>query len=93
MNFGDNGDGVLFYPGKTSLIGGKHDIPCDSIRLKEVRAALQDYEYMELLHKKGQDGFVDALVRKVASKMNVYTQNGDALLKARDEMAQRLQGK
>ena len=92
-NFGDNGDGVLFYPGKTSLIGGKHDIPCDSIRLKEVRAALQDYEYMELLHKKGQDGFVDALVRKVASKMNVYTQNGDALLKARDEMAQRLQGK
>ncbi|HTA37841.1 MAG TPA: glycoside hydrolase domain-containing protein, partial [Candidatus Acidoferrales bacterium] len=30
-NFGDNGDGVLFYPGKTSLIGGRHDIPCDSI--------------------------------------------------------------
>jgi Domain of unknown function (DUF4091)/Family of unknown function (DUF6067) len=90
-NFGDNGDGVLFYPGKTSVIGGKHDIPCDSIRLKEVRAALQDYEYMELLHKKGQDAFVDALVMKIASKMNVYTQDGTALLKAREEMATRLQ--
>jgi hypothetical protein len=91
-NFGDNGDGVLFYPGRVSLIGGKHDIPCDSIRLKEVRAALQDYEYMVLLQKMGQGSFADALARKVASKMNVYTQDGETLLKARAEMAARLQG-
>lgn len=89
-NFGDNGDGVLFYPGRTSLIGGKHDIPCDSIRLKEVRAALQDYEYMVLLHKKGQDAFVNALVLKIAGKMNGYSQDGTALLNAREQMAKRL---
>jgi Domain of unknown function (DUF4091) len=92
-NFGDNGDGVLFYPGRVSLIGGKHDIPCDSIRLKEVRAALQDYEYMNILHKMGQDSYVDSLVRKIAIKTNNYTQNGNAILQAREEMAQRIQGK
>jgi hypothetical protein len=91
-NFGDNGDGVLFYPGRTSLIGGKHDIPCDSIRLKVVRAAMQDYEYMEILHKMGQDSFVDAIVKKIATKTNVYTQNGNALLEARTELANKILG-
>jgi hypothetical protein len=91
-NFGDNGDGTLFYPGKVSLIGGKHDIPCDSIRLKEIRAALQDYEYMQILHKMGQDSFVDALVHKIAAKTNGYSQNGAALLAARAQMAAKIQG-
>ena len=36
-NFAGNGDGLLFYPGTTSMIGGAHPIPCDSIRLKCVR--------------------------------------------------------
>lgn len=91
-NFGDNGDGVLFYPGRTSLIGGKHDIPCDSIRLKAVRAALQDYEYMVLLHAKGQDAFVNALVHKLVPKTDNWTQDGAALEKARAEMAAKIQG-
>ncbi|MBV8155294.1 MAG: DUF4091 domain-containing protein [Candidatus Eremiobacteraeota bacterium] len=91
-NFGDNGDGVLFYPGRTSLIGGRHDIPCPSIRLKSVRAALQDYEYMMLLHAKGQDAFVNALVRKLVTKTNIWTQDGAALEKARAEMAAEIQG-
>jgi len=91
-NFGDNGDGLLFYPGTTAMIGGKHPIPCDSIRLKEVRAALQDYEYMMLLHKMGQDAFVDALVKKIANKTNVFSQDGNAILEARAAMAKKIAG-
>jgi hypothetical protein len=92
-NFGDNGDGVLFYPGRTSIIGGKHDIPCPSIRLKAMRAGLQDYEYMRILHTMGQDAFVDALVRKLVVKTNNWTQNPEAIEKAREEMAVRISGK
>jgi hypothetical protein len=88
--FGDNGDGMLFYPGKVSLIGGRHDIPCPSIRLKEVRAAMQDYEYMVLLHQKGQDAFLNALVRKMVQKTNVWTQSGADLDNARAAMATKI---
>lgn len=91
-SFGDNGDGTLFYPGRVSLIGGRHDIPCPSIRLKTIRAALQDYEYMELLHAKGQDAFVDALVAKLVVKTNHWTQNPQALEAARAQMAAKIVG-
>ena len=55
--FGSNGDGHLIYPGvindtgrttlgtHTPLIGGTHDIPIESIRLKQLRDAVQDWEY------------------------------------------------
>lgn len=91
-NFGDNGDGTLFYPGRTSLIGGKHDIPCSSIRLETVRAALSDYEYMQLLHQKGKDAFLTALVEKLVVKTNNWTHNGAELDQARLEMAEQIEG-
>ncbi len=90
--FGDNGDGTLFYPGRVALIGGKHDIPCPSIRLEMIRGALQDYEYMALLKAKGQSSFVDALVRKLVVKTNNWTQDPQALESARAEMAAKLGG-
>jgi hypothetical protein len=54
-DFGGNGDGTLFYPGTPSRIGGQHDIPIDSIRLKRIRDGREDYEYLHLadLHGDG----------------------------------------
>ena len=92
-SFGDNGDGLLFYPGRVSLIGGKHDIPCASIRMKIIRAGMQDYEYMALLHSMGQDAFVDALVQRLVKKTNRWTQSPLELAKARAEMASRILGR
>jgi len=92
-SFGDNGDGTLFYPGKPSIIGGVHDIPCPSIRLKTIRAALQDYEYMELLHAKGQDAFLSSLVAKLVAKTNSWSADPKLLQAARAQMALKLQGK
>jgi hypothetical protein len=49
--FGGNGDGTLFYPGRPDRIGGRTDIPIESIRLKLIREGMEDYEYLALLAK------------------------------------------
>jgi hypothetical protein len=54
FSFGGNGDGTLFYPGTPERIGGKHDIPVDSIRLKRIRDGREDYEYLRILDRRGQ---------------------------------------
>jgi len=46
--FGGNGDGTLFYPGLPDRIGGRSDIPIESIRLKMIREGIEDYEYLVL---------------------------------------------
>ncbi len=62
--FGGNGDGTLFYPGLPGRIGGKSDIPVESIRLKLIREGLEDYEYLHLLNNELAAGTVNSLVRK-----------------------------
>ncbi len=49
--FSGSGDGTLFYPGKTSIIGGTTDIPVESIRLKLIREGMEDYEYLTMVAK------------------------------------------
>ncbi len=50
--FSGSGDGTIFYPGKTSLIGGTDDIPIESIRMKMIREGIEDYEYLKLASAK-----------------------------------------
>jgi hypothetical protein len=50
--FGGNGDGTLVYPGRPDKVGGKNDIPIESIRLKLIREGLEDYEYLTMLQRK-----------------------------------------
>lgn len=52
---GGNGDGTLFYPGKTSIIGGQRDIPVESLRLKRARDGREDYEYLMKAVKAGNE--------------------------------------
>lgn len=74
--YGSNGDGHLIYPGvaskagktlpvSTPEIGGTNDIPIESIRLKYIRDAMEDLEYMELAKsiagKTAVDGEVDKM--------------------------------
>lgn len=46
---GGNGDGTLFYPGTVAKIGGTHDIPIESIRLKRYRDGREDYALLKYL--------------------------------------------
>ncbi len=56
FDFGGNGDGTLFYPGTPERIGGTHDIPIESIRLKRIRDGREDYEYLRYLARHGMRG-------------------------------------
>ena len=57
-----NGDGQMYYPGVVSKIGGTHDIPVPSLRLKQYREGMEDYEYFAILDNMKQEAFVQAEV-------------------------------
>lgn len=63
FQFGGNGDGTFFYPATPSL-GAKRDAPVESLRLKHLRDGLEDFEYLTLLSREGQDGLAKSLVRR-----------------------------
>ena len=65
--FGGNGDGTLFYPGSPERIGGQRPIPIESLRLKQIRDGLEDYEYLTLLDKAGAGELAHAGARGLAS--------------------------
>ena len=88
--FGTNGDGTLFYPGKTSIIGGQTDIPCFSIRLMLIRQSLQDYEYMELLKRRGESGIADQAVKAVVQSSDSFTKDPAVLQRERLVMGRAL---
>ena len=60
---GGNGDGTVFYPGTTAEIGGVHEIPIESIRLKRYRDGEEDYE---LLHYLATELGKERQVREIA---------------------------
>jgi hypothetical protein len=88
--YGTNGDGTLFYPGKPSIIGGKTDIPCFSIRLMQVRQSLQDYEYMHMLKQSGKGAIADRAVNAVVHASDSFTKDPSVLEKQRMVMGQAL---
>ena len=89
-DFGGNGDGTLFYPGTPAKIGGSTDIPVASIRLKEIRDGMEDYEYLKLVSDLGDP----ALARSVAGKLFPHGYQAEAapadLLAARAQLAARI---
>ncbi len=83
--FSGSGDGTIFYPGKTSLIGGADDIPIESIRMKMIREGVEDYEYLKLASAKDA-----AKAKKIANDLFPHTyesaQTHQKLEAARDEL-------
>src|ERR1051325_6604992 len=87
-SYGNNGDGNLFYPGKVSIIGGTHDIPVASIRLKMIREAREDYEYLKILADAGDPQLATQLAAQVAPKTWQFTEDTAVLYAARRQAAQ-----
>jgi hypothetical protein len=88
--FGGNGDGTLLYPGTPSVIGGTTNVPVASIRLKMIREAFEDYEYMKLVSDLGDPCF--ALHTGLALFPNIYSSavTPDAFNTARESLANRI---
>ncbi len=85
--FGNNGDGSIWYPGKPSVIGGVHDVPVESLRMKMLREGMQDYEYLNLLTTLGDSAFAQTELGKVVTSAGDFTSDPAVLDQARADMA------
>lgn len=84
-----NGEGSLFYPGEEAGIEG----PIASIRLKNLRDGMEDYEYFALLEKaKGKEAATE-IVRAIVPTWGTWDQDSEHLLKARERTAQAILGR
>lgn len=81
-----NGEGSLFYPG----IEAGFDGPVASIRLKNVREGMEDYEYMQLLSDLGDRAFVDEVVQSVGRSWADWEKDPAKLYAARARLAERI---
>jgi hypothetical protein len=88
--FGGNGDGTLFYPGRPDRIGGRTDIPIESIRLKLIREGMEDYEYLALLAKLGGSGAADEFADRIVKKPYQWESQPETFLKVRQELGMAL---
>lgn len=94
-----NGDGIYFYPGRPNGsnhdIGGVHEIPIESLRLKLFRWGAQIYEYANLLKIIGKSSVADT---QIANMITFNIPNGitihsvDNWNSARDFMASEIAG-
>jgi len=78
-----NGGGHLFYPGVSCGIKG----PISSMRLKNIRDGMEDYEYFALLEKRAGAAAVQKIVDRIAPTWWEYTRDPKAIFDARRELA------
>jgi hypothetical protein len=71
------GEGILIYPG--ARVGTTE--PAPSMRLKYLRDGIQDYEFVELLKKRGQQSFINSVIKPIATDWHNWTQE-QAVLEA-----------
>lgn len=77
------GEGVLLYPGADAGIDG----PAPSIRLKLIREAMEDFEYMTLAaHRAGKDQ-VDPIVDSLARSFTDWERSPATYFEARQQLA------
>ena len=84
--FGGNGDGTLFYPGRPDRIGGRTDIPVESIRLKLIREGMEDYEYLALLARLDGRHAADQYADRIVQKAYSWESRPEIFLKVRQEL-------
>ncbi len=87
---GGNGDGTLFYPGRPDHIGGRTDIPIESIRLKLIREGMEDYEYLALLAKLGGAKSADEYADRIVKKPYRWESQPETFLKVRQDVGETL---
>jgi hypothetical protein len=81
-----NGGGCLFYPGVPYGIDG----PVASMRLKNLRDGMEDYEHFVLLEKRRGADAVRKIVDRVAPNWWDYCRDSEAILDARGELARQI---
>ncbi|MFQ6035788.1 MAG: glycoside hydrolase domain-containing protein [Sedimentisphaerales bacterium] len=81
-----NGGGFLFYPGVPCGIDG----PVSSMRLKNLRDGMEDYEYFAILEKLAGKEAVKKIVNMIAPNWWNFSKNPDEFLAAREKIAEQI---
>lgn len=84
-----NGEGSLFYPGLAAGFDG----PVTSMRLKNLRDGMEDYEYFVLLQSLGDEAFARASAKQIGPSWYEWAQDPQKLLQARKNLAERILAK
>jgi hypothetical protein len=79
-----NMEGLLLYPGADAGVQGF----VASIRLKEIREGLEDYEYLKILAQLRGKTVAEAIVKEIARNWHDWDSDTRHLLEARTEIAQ-----
>ncbi len=78
-----NGEGWLIYPGTACDVKG----PVASVRLKNIRDGMQDYEYFAILKKLAGNDAATKFVSKIAPNWWSVNFNSGTILSVREEIA------
>jgi hypothetical protein len=78
-----NMEGSLLYPGVDAGVQGF----VTSIRLKQIREGLEDYEYLTILAQRRSRAVAEHMVRKIARSWHDWDTDARHLLEARAEIA------
>jgi hypothetical protein len=89
--FGGNGDGTLFYPGTPDRIGGKRDVPVESLRLVQISRSLADHGYLTLCAQLGDPALARAEARAVAPSVRGFSRDPRAYAQMRERLASRIE--
>ncbi|NIP28275.1 MAG: DUF4091 domain-containing protein [Phycisphaerae bacterium] len=81
-----NGGGFLFYPGTPCGIDG----PICSMRMKNLRDGMEDYEYFTILESLTGDKVVEKIVNTVAPNWWDFSKEPNKFLAAREKLAEEI---
>ncbi|QSQ27325.1 DUF4091 domain-containing protein [Pyxidicoccus parkwayensis] len=87
--YGGNGDGTLFYPGTPERIGGVSHVPLPSLRLKLLRAGVQDYEWLTIVASAGDPAFAEQVAHELIPAPDQVPLEPAAFEQARARLIQR----
>ncbi len=82
-----SGDGTLIFPG---VDVGTPGVPAGTLRLKNVTAGIEDYDYLKLAEAKLGRQEVDKIVDRVTTSLTRYTSDYDLLEAVRREIGEAL---
>jgi hypothetical protein len=83
------GDGLLVYPGEKVGMPG---LIAPSMRLKQLRDGVEDYEYVQQLKVRGQGAYALQVSRSVGADWSDWTKDPATLMGARNQLGEKLHG-
>ena len=89
--FGGNGDGTLFYPGTPERVGGRRDVPIESLRLLQISRSLADHAYLALCAQLGDPSLARAEAFAVAPSLRGFSRDPRAYAQMREHLAGRIE--